>query len=43
VHDFAPEKAAALAKLAALVERIVDPPDATAVVPMPLRPQVGTS
>jgi integrase len=39
VHGFAPEKAAALAKLAALVERIVHPPDDAVVVP--LHPQVG--
>jgi integrase len=39
VHDFAPEKATALAKLAALVERIVNPPKGRVVVPM--RPQAG--
>ena len=41
VHHYVPEKAAALAKLAALVERIVNPPDATVVVPM--HPQAGVS
>jgi integrase len=38
-HKYLEEKAVALARLAALVERIVNPPDTTVVVPM--RPQVG--
>ena len=38
-HKYLEEKAAALAKLAALVERIVHPPDDAVVVP--LRPQAG--
>jgi integrase len=38
-HKYLEEKAVALAKLAALIERIVNPPDDAVVVPM--RPQAG--